>query len=64
MTEQDEDWLFMLGFCLFISWVGALAVWVLPSFSTLPPVKFGLYFSGMSFVGCGVGWLVGLKQDC
>jgi len=63
MKEHDETWLVMFGFCAFISWVGALATWAFPGFSTISPLEFGLYFSGMSFVGCGLSWLVG-RSDC
>lgn len=63
MRERDETWLTMFALCLVISWVGALGAWAIPSFSTLPPIQFGLYFSGLSFAGCGFGWLMG-QNDC
>jgi len=64
MRERTIDWLFIFGVGLSISWLGALATWCFPSFISLPAITFGLFFSGMSFVGCGLGWLIGLKGDC
>jgi len=65
MKERTIDWLFMFGVCLSITWLGALATWYFPSLSSLPAITFGLYFSGMSFIGCGLGWLLGGRQsDC
>lgn len=67
MKEYDVSWLMMFGLCLFISWVGAMAVWAVPSSSTQTPSAFGGIFSVMSGVGCLLGWLVGVKsrkEDC
>jgi len=64
MKERVEGWLAMFGLGVCISWVGALIAWVCPSLSTISPLEFGLYFSGMSFAGCGLGWLVDGRSDC
>ena len=65
MKESIAAWAFLFGVGLSISWLGALVAWCIPSFSSLPAVTCGLYFSGMSFIGCGLGWLLtGRKSDC
>ena len=71
MKESITDWAFVFGICLSISWLGALAIWAFPNlatsgdgFSTFPPFNFGLYFSGVSFICCGLGWLLCGRNDC
>jgi len=72
LRQIDKDWLLILSLCIAVSWLASLlTLWlpgfapttgamflrrVFPSFSM--PVIVGLYFSGISFLGCVIGRLI------